>query len=108
MKWFLATLLVLLAALLLESGLLAYGAYVLLGLLLLSRWLARSWIGNLSATRTCHRAGGDAPRPAEEGAEPPPPEPGGLALEIGERVVVRVVVHNNGALPVPWVLLEDV
>jgi uncharacterized protein (DUF58 family) len=32
----------------------------------------------------------------------------GLALEIGEKVAVHVVVHNAGALPVPWALLEDV
>ncbi len=55
MKWFLGVLLLLLAALLLESSLLAYAMYVLLGLLLLSRWLARSWIGHLSATRTCEQ-----------------------------------------------------
>jgi uncharacterized protein (DUF58 family) len=107
MKWSLGAVLILLAALLLESSLLAYAMYVLLGLLLLSRWLARSWIGNLSATRSCRRAGAAAPRHVEEGDEPPP-EPGGLAVEIGERVAVRVTVHNNGALPVPWVLLEDV
>jgi uncharacterized protein (DUF58 family) len=101
MRWFLGVLLVLLAALLLESGLLAYAMYVLLGLLLLSRWLARSWIGGLSATRTCRRVTRDTPAAVEE--------PGtGLAVEIGERVAVRVTVHNHGALPVPWVLLEDV
>ena len=40
MKWFLGVILLLLAALLLESGLLASARYVLLGLLLLSRVLA--------------------------------------------------------------------
>src|SRR5262245_47011913 len=99
MKWFLAVLLILLAALLLESGLLAYAMYVLLGLLLLSRWLARSWIGNLSATRTTRRAG--------RRDEDEPARPEGLAVEIGERVNVRVVVRNGGTLPVPWVLIED-
>jgi uncharacterized protein (DUF58 family) len=76
--------------------------------LLLSRWLARSWIGNLSATRTCRRAGAEQPRAVEVGEELPEPEPAGLAVEIGERVVVQLTVHNGGALPVPWVLLEDV
>ena len=37
MRWFLGILVILLAALLLESGLLAYAAYVLVGLLLVSR-----------------------------------------------------------------------
>jgi uncharacterized protein (DUF58 family) len=85
MKWFLGALLLLLAALLLESSLLAYAMYVLLALLFLSRWLARSWIGNLSATRTCKL----------------------LTAEIGERVPVEVIITNTGGLPVPWLLAED-
>ena len=85
MKWFIGILLVLLAALLLESSLLAYAMYVLLGLLLLSRWLARSWIGGLSATRTCKQ----------------------LTADIGARVSVQLTVTNSGGLPVPWVLAED-
>ena len=56
MRWFLGVIAFLLVALILQSGLLAYAMYVLLGLLLLSRWLARSWIGNLSATRTASLA----------------------------------------------------
>jgi uncharacterized protein (DUF58 family) len=85
MKWFVGALLLLLAALLLESSLLAYAMYVLLALLLLSRWLARSWIGSLQATRTCKQ----------------------LTAEIGERVQVELTITNTGALPVPWVLAED-
>jgi uncharacterized protein (DUF58 family) len=85
MKWFLGALLLLLAALLLESSLLAYAMYVLLGLLLLSRWLARSWIGSLSATRTCKQ----------------------LTADVGDRVPVLLTITNNGALPIPWLLAED-
>jgi uncharacterized protein (DUF58 family) len=85
MKWLLGVLVVLLAALLLESGLLAYAMYVLLGLLLVSRFLARSWTAGLSATRECKR----------------------LTAEIEETVAVMITVHNSGWLPVPWVLLED-
>jgi uncharacterized protein (DUF58 family) len=85
MKWFLGALLLLLAALLLESSLLAYAMYVLLALLFLSRWLARSWIGSLQATRTCKQ----------------------VTAEIGERVPVELTITNTGALPVPWVLAED-
>src|SRR3954469_10903575 len=106
MKWFLAVLLTLLAALLLESGLLAYAMYVLLGLLLLSRWLARTWIGNLSASRGFRLAGRDDEPPA--GADAPSANrPVGLTAEIGDRVAVRLTVRNDGRLPVPWVLLED-
>ncbi len=85
MKWFVGVLLLLLAALLLESSLLAYVVYVLLGLLLLSRWLARSWIGGLSATRDCKQ----------------------FTADIGDRVSVKLSIVNEGGLPVPWVLAED-
>jgi uncharacterized protein (DUF58 family) len=85
MKWFLGALLLLLAALLLESSLLAYAMYVLLALLVLTRWLARSWIGHLSATRTCKQ----------------------LTADLGDRVPVRLTITNDGGLPVPWVLAED-
>jgi uncharacterized repeat protein (TIGR01451 family) len=85
MKWFLGTLVLLLIAFLLQSSLLAYATYVLLAVMILSRILARRWIGNLSAERKCAR----------------------LTAEIGETVKVDVTVRNRGALPVPWVLLED-
>src|SRR5690348_15826126 len=85
MKWCWGVLLMLLAALLLESSLLAYAMYVLLGLLLLSRWLARAWIGGLTATPSCNR----------------------LTAENGERVPAQLTITNTGGLPVPWVLAED-
>jgi uncharacterized protein (DUF58 family) len=103
MRWFLAALALLLAALLLESGLLAYAMYVLLGVLLLSRWLAKGWVENLSAERHLRLAGPAGQR--EEG--PPPGRAVGLTAEVGDRVAVRLVVRNDGRLPVPWVLLED-
>lgn len=96
MKWFVGVGLLLLAALLLQSGLLAYAAYVLIGLLLLTRLLARSWAANLSVERTCKLASG----PEGEDAD-------GLAADIGDRVVVTLKLRNNGWLPIPWVLLED-
>jgi uncharacterized protein (DUF58 family) len=105
MKWFLGVALILLAALLLESGLLAYAMYVLLGLLVISRWLARNWIGGLSATRVCRMVNADTLKmldaPGGEG------RPIGFVADIGDRVAVRLTVRNAGRLPVPWVLLED-
>jgi uncharacterized protein (DUF58 family) len=95
MKWFIGATLLLLAALVLESGLLAYAMYVLLGMLLVSRWLARSWIGNLSATRRVA---------FKDNVERPP---GDLSAEIGDKVSVHLTIRNGGVLPVPWVLLED-
>ena len=85
MKWFVGAALLLLAAFLLQSSLLAYAMYVLVGLILVSRMMARAWIGHLSATRTCSHA----------------------TAEIGDRVTVSVSVRNTGPWPVPWVLLED-
>jgi uncharacterized repeat protein (TIGR01451 family) len=85
MRWFLGAVLILLVALLLDAGLLVYAMYVLLGVMLLSRVLARSWVENLSATRECGR----------------------FTAEVGETVAVNVTVSNRGRLPVPWVLLED-
>jgi uncharacterized protein (DUF58 family) len=85
MKWFLGALALLLTALILQSGLLAYSMYVLLAVLILSRVLARAWIGHLSATRQCDQ----------------------LTAEIGDTVRVKLAIRNAGWLPVPWVLLED-
>jgi uncharacterized protein (DUF58 family) len=105
MKWFLGVALMLLTALLLESGLLAYATYVLLGLLVVSRWLARNWIGALSATRACRMVNADALKTLEApGGEG---RPIGFTADIGDRVAVRLTVRNAGRLPVPWVLLED-
>jgi uncharacterized protein (DUF58 family) len=85
MKWYVGALLLLLAALVLQSGLLAYAMYVLLGVLIVTRVLARRWINHLHATRHC----------------------ASTTAAIGERVAVTVTVRNDGGLPVPWVLLED-
>ena len=103
MRWYIAVILILLAALLLDAGLLAYSMYVLLGLMLLTRFLARSWINNLTAERAvspARRADADDRDEAERTT-------GGMTAEIGDRVKVRVTITNSGRLPVPWVLLED-
>src|SRR5947209_7847566 len=103
MKWYIAVILILLAALLLDAGLLAYSMYVLLGLLLLTRFLARTWINSRSAARAC-----TPPKPAsDEEDDKDEKERHNLTAEVGERVQVRVTVRNGGRLPAPWVLLED-
>ncbi len=85
MKWYLAAILILLAALVLQSGLLAYSMYVLLGTLLVSRLLARASLDKIAAVRTCEQT----------------------TAEIGDKVAVEVTVENRGRLMLPWVLLED-
>jgi uncharacterized repeat protein (TIGR01451 family) len=85
MKWFLGATLLLTIALVFQLGLLAYAMYALLGVMLLSRFLARTWSENLSATRECNR----------------------LTAQVGENVAVVITIENTGALPVAWLLVED-
>jgi uncharacterized protein (DUF58 family) len=92
-RWFIAVIIILIISLILESGLLAFAAYVLLAMLFLSRFMAWNWIGNLTATRqvgqlTTH--------------DSPPTN-----YEIGQTVPVKVIIKNDSWLPVPWVLMED-
>ena len=85
MKWYFATALLLLAAILMGSSLLAYATYVLLGVLLGSRLLAWTWLDNIVVTRQCAAA----------------------VVEVDDEVLVIVTLRNTGAFPVPWVLVED-
>ena len=85
MRWFGAVVLILVAALAFGLGLLAYAMYALLGVMLVSRWLARHWIQNLSAQRECNR----------------------YSVNTGDTVAVVVTLENKGLLPVAWVLAED-
>ncbi len=78
---------ILVAALLLKAGLVAFAAYVLLGVFLLSRYFAKQWVENLSVKRLTFFAD-----QAEEGDE----------------VTSKIVVRNRGKLPVLWVLVEDI
>jgi hypothetical protein len=76
---------VLLTAFALQAGLLVFAMYVLIGVLLLSRYLAKRWVEGLSAKREC--------------ATDP--------VEIGATVPVKVKLTNRGTIPVAWVLIED-
>jgi uncharacterized protein (DUF58 family) len=77
---------VLIAALVLQAGLLAFAMYVLIGVLLLSRHLAKKWVGALVATRECATT-----------------EP----VEVGATVEMKVRLANAGGSRVTWVLVED-
>jgi uncharacterized protein (DUF58 family) len=85
MIWFFVLFLLIGVAIALKAGLVAFAGYVLLGVYLLSRWLARRWVHDLSANRECEAA----PR------------------EVGESTEVKVTLTNTGALPIAWVLVED-
>src|SRR5262249_20091547 len=85
MIWFLIIAFLIGLALALQAGLVAFAGYVLLGVYLLSRWLARRWVHDLQAERKCDAA----PR------------------EIGESTEVTVTLTNTGGLPILWVLVDD-
>src|SRR5262245_5880329 len=85
MKWSLGATALLVAALVFQLGLLAYAMYALLGTMLLSRFLARTWAEHLTAKRECNQ----------------------LSANVGQTVAVLITVENRGALPIAWLLLED-
>ena len=85
MKWFAGACLLLLIAWFFKLGLLAYAMYALLGVMITSRFLTRTWAESLSATRECNR----------------------VAVNVGDTVAIVINVKNTGGLPIPWVLLED-
>lgn len=85
MRWYLAAVFLLAVGLVFQLGLLVYAMYALLGVMLVSRYLARSWSESLTAVRESNKQ----------------------SAEIGETVAVIVTVKNIGGLPVVWVLLED-
>ena len=53
MRWFLGAILLLVIGIAFQLGLLVYAMYVLLGVMLVSRYLAREWIENITAEREC-------------------------------------------------------
>ena len=85
MRWLLGAMFLLVTGIVFQLGLLVYAMYALLGVILLSRWLARHWIENLDARRESNRH----------------------TVEIGDRVAVIVELESSSSLPVPWLLVED-
>ena len=83
-RWLIVILALIGLALALQAGLVAFAGYVLLGVYMLSRYLARSWITNVSAVRDFH-------------SEP---------LEVGDSVEMVLKLTNHGKIPVGWVLVE--
>ncbi len=87
MKWYAGAILVLCVALVFQLGLLAYAMYALLAMLTISRFLARAWTENLSATRESEPRHGGNRRYAGGQSSP---------------------CSTAACCPVPWVLAEDV
>jgi len=85
MRWLLGAIFLLVIGIVFQLGLLVYSMYALVGVILLSRWLARHWIESVSARRESNRH----------------------TVEIGDRVAVIVELRNGSGFPVPWLLAED-
>jgi uncharacterized protein (DUF58 family) len=85
MKWIFGTIALLALGFALQLNLLVYAMYVLLGVLLLTRFFTHSWVGGIDA----RRFGGDE------------------VLEIGGSVDIKVAVQNTGTLSIPWMIIED-
>jgi uncharacterized protein (DUF58 family) len=85
MKWIFGTLALLAVGLAFHLSLLIYAMYVLLGVLLLSRFFTRVWTARIEARRFR----------SED------------VFETGGIVEVKVAVQNNGGWSIPWLLLED-
>ncbi|MCA9178227.1 MAG: DUF58 domain-containing protein [Planctomycetales bacterium] len=85
MSWWVGVTLLLLLALVLQLGMVAYAIYVFIAVVLISRLLSARWGQSLTATRDCSR----------------------LEASVGDRVAVMVNVTNQGGLPIAWTLLED-
>src|SRR5260221_374244 len=84
-RWLIVIVALIGLALALKAGLVAFARHVIPGVLLLSRFLAKSWITNLEAERE-----------VPEGQR-----------QIGDTVSVEVKVTNTGKVPVGWLLFED-
>ncbi len=85
MNWLVGAILILILSLIFDLGLLSYAMYAMLGVLLTSRYLTRTWAESLRAERQCNR----------------------LTADVGDTVAVAVKIANRGALPIPWCLVED-
>lgn len=83
-RWLIIILGLLGLALALQAGLVAFAGYVLLGVYLLSRYLAKTWITELSADLECS-------------TDP---------LEVGDTLEVVARLENRGRIPIAWVLVE--
>lgn len=84
-KWIIAALAILAVSFLIQSDLLAYAMYTLLTIIVVSRFLTNRWVSALQVERSCSK----------------------LVANINDQIGVSLNLVNTGALPIPWVLLED-
>lgn len=85
MKWYAGAALLLLMAVVFDLGLLAYAMYAVLGVMIVSRLLARHWSEKVEAVRETNRQ----------------------EVDVGARVAIVITLRNTGPLPIAWLLVED-
>lgn len=85
MRWILGAIALLIAGVVLQLGLLVFAMYALLGVIALSRFLAKQWIECLNVERSLNRT----------------------TAEIGEKVAIAVDIENRSKIPVAWLMVED-
>jgi len=85
MAWFLAAIALLLISFVFGLGLMVYAMYALVAVLFGSRFLVQYWLKHLTASRVVSQENVDE----------------------GQEITVGLTLRNSGAIPIPWVLLED-
>ncbi|MBI1176456.1 DUF58 domain-containing protein [bacterium] len=85
MKWFVIALLMLGVGLALHLELLVYAMYVLLAVLLISRFMTREWTTKIAATRTCSTT----------------------IARVGDKATIVIELINHGRFAVPWLIIEE-
>ncbi len=85
MKYIVALILLALLAMLLNLTMLVYAFYVIVAMLLISRWVTRDWAEAVEAERVCHSE----------------------SVAIGGTISVMIKIRHTGRWPITWVLVED-
>ena len=85
MRWILGAAVLLAIALAFGLGLMVYAMYALIAVILGSRLLVRYWLMHLTGTRHVSK----------------------LDVEEDDEIVVGITLRYTGAIPMPWLLVED-
>ncbi len=85
-RWILVCLIILIASLILRVPFFDYVVYTLIGILIVSHTMGRFALDRVELERHCSRA----------------------KAEIGDNATVSVEVRNRKALPIPWLIIDDV
>ncbi len=85
MKWFVAAILLLFVAMVLNLTLLVYALFIIIAILFASKWVTSLWTQAIEAERVCEIQ----------------------TSKIGELVPVIIKLKHVGRFPITWLLVED-